>query len=347
MPHLKLPLEVILNVLDQLVGNYQERQPIFDPLSPVTKTLRALTLTSHSVYPVASRYLYRHCLYLNNCVSYACLRRTLCIDLGANHPQSLAYGQAGRQDELWNNANVLRYITAAFISPMKMFSAESTHSQPTPMVRLPQIIDLCNLIGATLKRLVLDMQPVYSPFSELENARFSQREANIFLGMPNLEELVASYDVPDYFRSPPPNLKRLAITIQDLHDVATRFCFSTSTLQTLVLLRPVELSAADINSLFSAYKGQSLDVVFVDVNPNHRTPKDTRNWTDGDTVRIWEADVPTSFYGDDDDLILCDNWIWTHAVKGTLWTQENRRMASWSEIQRRLAGPVHHIVDNA
>jgi hypothetical protein len=229
---------------------------------------------------------------------------------------------------------------------MKVVSANPEFERPTPMVRLPQIIDLCNIIGSTLRRLVLDMQPVYSPPSEIESVRLSQKDKNIFLQMPNLEELVASYDVPDYFRLPPPNLKRLAITIQDLHAVAMTFCFSVSSLQTLVILRPVELSAADINSLFSTYKGQSLDVILVDVNSNHRTPKGTRDWIAGDTVRIWEADVPTSFYGDDNDLILCDNWIWTHAVKGTLWTQDNRRMASWSEIQRRLAGPVHHVIDN-
>ena len=346
MSELKLPLEVILNILDQLVETPNGQQPIFDPSSTVTKTLRALTLTTRSIYAVASRYLYRHCLYLNNCVSYARLRRTLGIDLGGNHPQSLAYGQAGRNDNLWNDAKVARYISSAFVSPMKVVNANPECERPTPMVRLPQIIDLCNIIGSTLKRLVLDMQPVYSPPSEIESVRLSQKDKNIFLKMPNLEELVASYDVPDYFRLPPPNLKRLAITIQDLHEVAMRFCFSVSSLQILVILRPVELSAADINSLFSSYKGQSLDVILVDVNSNHRTPEGTREWTAGDTVRIWEADVPTSFYGDDNDLILCDNWIWTHAVKGTLWTQDNRRMASWSEIQRRLAGPVHYVMDN-
>lgn len=347
MPPSILPPEVILNVLDQLVGTPYGRQPIFDAASPITKTLRALTLTSRTMYAVASKYLYSHCLYLNDCVSYACLRRTLGIDLGSNHPQSLAYGQAGRNDELWHDAKVLRQIQSAFISPMKTFSEDTKNTRETPMVRLPQIIDLCTIIGATLKRLILDMLPVYSPHSEVEKVRSSQKETNIFLGMPNLEELVASYDVPDYFRSPPPNIKKLAITIQDLHDIAMDFCFSVSSLQTLVVLRPVELSAVDINSFFFAYKGKSLDIILVDVNSNHRTPKDTRDWNDSDTVRLWEADVPTSFYGDDDDLILCDNWIWTHAVQGTLWSQENRRMASWSEIQRGLTGPVHHILDDA
>lgn len=233
-----------------------------------------------------------------------------------------------------------------FLSPMSILSADLDNDRSVYAVGLPQIVDLFNIIGATLKRLILNAQPIHFSLSEIENARFLHRAMNIFPGMPHLEELVASYDVPDYFGLPPPNLKKLAITTQDLHDVAMRFCFSVSTLQILVILRPVELSAADINNLFTAYKGQSLDIVLVDVNSNHRTPKDTRSWNESDTVRIWEVDVPTSFYGDDDDLILCDNWVWTHAVKGTLWTQEKRRMASWSEIQRRLAGPVHQIMDD-
>lgn len=126
-----------------------------------------------------------------------------------------------------------------------------------------------------------------------------------------------------------------------------RFCFSISTLQDLVIHRPIEFSAVDINNLFAAYKGPALDVVLVAVNSHHRTPSDTRDWSDDDTVRIWEADVPNSFYGDDDDLTLSDNWIWAYGIRGTLWTQNNRRMASWSDIQRRLSGPVHHLLDGS
>lgn len=347
MPAATLPPEVILNVLDQLIGIPFEQRPIFDAASPVTKTLRSLTLTSRKMHAVASRYLYRHCLYLNDCISYSCFRRTLGIELGSNHPPTLPYGQAGRNEILWSDAKVERRIQSAFISPMKTFSEHSKYTRDALMVRLPQILDLCSIIGTTLKKLVLDMLPVYSPRSEVEKVRFTQKETDIFLGMPNLEELIASYDVPDYFRSPPPNIKRLAITIQDLHDIAMHFCFAVSSLQTLILLRPVDLSAADIDRIFSAYKGNSLDVVLVDVNSNHRTPKDTRDWTGDSTVRIWEADVPTSFYGDDDDLVLSDNWIWTHAVQGTLWNQKHRKMASWSDIQRRLVGPVHYVLDDA
>lgn len=334
-----LPLELFLNVLDQLIATSGSLQSIaFGPASHITRTLRALTLVSRNIYTIATRYLYSYCLYLNSCTNYTRLRRTLGLNLGY-HPQALKYGEAGRNDELF--ANTPRYITSAFISPMK----SDKDCNATPMVRLPQVIDLCKTIGSTLKRLALDLQPIYASASEVEQVRPHLSENNIFLHMPNLEELVASFNVLDYFPYAPPNLKRLAITFQELKDTQLDFCFSTSSLQTLVFIRPTELLSSDIETVFTSYKGHSLDVILVDVNSNHRTPAGTRTWNSDDTVKIWELDVPTSFYGDEDELILCDDFIWTHGVSGALWSQSKRRMASWAEIQRRLAGPVHLIMD--
>ena len=222
---------------------------------------------------------------------------------------------------------------------------ETERAPYTPSVRLKHIVSLFRTIGPTLKRLILDMQPIYSPWSEAQDS-VSRCNTHVFVSMPKLEELVTSYDALDHFHVPPPNLKRLAITVDNMHRVTMRFCFAASALERLVLLRPKELSAVDIDRLFAAYKGQSLDVVFVDVNSNHRTPPDTRDWTDEDAVRIYEADVPMSFYGDEDELILCDDWIWRSAVEGTLWSlEEKRRMTSWKEVQRRLAGPVHQVIN--
>jgi hypothetical protein len=334
-----LPLDLLLLVLDQLVGTCNCLQPIaYGPSHVVTQTLRNLTLVSRNIYPVASKYLYSYCLYLNNCTNYTRLRRTLGLNLGS-HPQVLKYGESGRNDQLF--ADMPRYITSAFISPMKT----KQDGDATPLVRLPQIIDLCRVIGLTLKRLAIDLQPVYTVASEIELVKPHLSEQNIFLHMLSLEELVVSYDVLEYFPYAPPNLKRLAVTFQELRDAQIDFCFSTSSLQTLVFLRPPELMSSDIDLVFSSYQGKSLDVMLVDVNSNHRTPARTRGWNDDDIVRIWEVDVPTSFYGDEDELVLCDDYIWTHGVNGTLWSQDKRRLASWEDIQRRLAGPVHLIMD--
>jgi hypothetical protein len=339
----RLPLELFLNVLDQLLGTSDGTHPIaYEQSNAITKTLRALTLVSHNTYLIASRYIYSKCIYLDSCTSYTRFRRTLGLNLG-NHPQALQYGEAGRNDELFTEAEIARHITSVFISPAEV--QRSIDGKTTPLVRLPQIIDLCGAIGHALKRLALDFGPIHATPSQVEMIRPHISENNIFLNMPALEELIVSYHVTSYFRFPPPNLKRLAITAQALGDIELDFVFSITSLEMLVFLRPTELNTLDIDALFDAYKGKSLDIVLVDVNSNHRTPREIRSWKNDDTVRVWEADVPVSFYGDDDELILCDNWIWTHGVNGTLWTQEKRRMASWEEIERRLAGPVHTIVD--
>lgn len=336
-----LPPELFLHVLDQLVGTRNGQQPIaYGPHHAVTQTLRSLTLVSRNIYQIASRYLYSHCLYLDDCTHYSRLRRTLCLNIGS-HPQALKYGEPGRNEPLFANADPPRYITSAFVSPLQT----SKDGIETPMIRLPQVIDLFKTIGPTLKRLALDLQTIYATASEIERVRPNLSENNILLHMPGLEELIASYNVVEYFPYAPPNLKRLAITFQEIKDPQLQFCFSTSSLQTLVMLRPPELLSRDLDLIFSSYTGKSLDVVFVDVNSNHRTPTGTRSWEEDDTVRIWEMDVPTSFYGDDDDLILADEHIWTHGVDGTLWSHGKRRMTSWAEIQQKLAGPIHLLME--
>jgi hypothetical protein len=153
--------------------------------------------------------------------------------------------------------------------------------------------------------------------------------------MPRLEELVCSFDVPDYFSHPPPNLKRLAITMKDMLELHWDFCFSISTLETLYFLRPYELCAAEIDEMYRRYRGHHLDIVLVDVHVNHVTPQRTRNWEETDRVTIWEMDVPRSHYRED-DMILCDGWIWLHGVQGTLWTQVKRRMTEWRVIEQNL-----------
>jgi hypothetical protein len=336
-----LPLELFLHVLDQLVGARDSLQPVaYRPSDTKSKTLRSLTLVSRSIHLIASRYLYAYCIHLNNHASYDLFRRTLGLDV-------LHRSQASRSTKLDHNNHLFavretpQYITSAFISPIGTRRASAI----PPPVRVRQVIDLCNIIGLTLKRLVMNLLPMCTATSDTEAVGRRFHENNIALSMPHLEELVTSHDILDFFTVAPPNLKRLAVTYRGVNDVRMKFCFSMSSLEMLVYLRPPELSAQDIDSIFSSYKGTGLDVILVDVNSNHRTPTGTRDWGGDDVVKIWEVDVPTSFYGDEDELILCDDFVWAHGENGTLWNQNKRRMASWAEIRRRLDGPVHMIMD--
>jgi hypothetical protein len=326
-----LPVELFLTVLDQLVSTRDGWLPIaYEPSHAVTKALRALTLVSRTAYLCASRYLYTNCLYLNDIARYSHFRRTLGLHLG-NHPLALETCPAVRNEELFRN--IQQHVVSMFISPFRTDSCGRT-----PRVRLPQVVDLCLTVGPTLKRLAIDFNPVYVPASEQVLITPSSR--SIFLHMPHLEDLICSYDTLDYFRYPPPNLKRLAVTANDMDPCHLDFYFMVSSLETLFLLRPKTLEAKHINELFNRYNGMHIDIVFVDVNSNHFTPDYTRDWTSEDRVTIWEIDVATSFYGDEEDLVLCDSWIWTHGVKGDLWNQDKRRMRSWSEIEGSLAEPA-------
>ncbi|KAF2705088.1 hypothetical protein K504DRAFT_388926 [Pleomassaria siparia CBS 279.74] len=327
-----LPIELFLQVLDQLVGTRDGRLPIaYAPSHSTTKALRALTLVSRHCYIVSSRYLYAHCLYLNTCTSYAQFRRTLSLELSSYHPQALQYGEAGRNERLFDKADIPRHITSLFLSPHKLQAC----GNETPMARLPQIIDLCGVVGPMLKRLAIDLQPVYATISEV--LRMKPQTEGIFKTMSNLEELICSFDVVDYFPHPPPNLRRLAITSQGLRsDTLKHFCLGIESLESLFLLNYPDMEAADVDGLFENYQGRHLDVVLVDVNANHRTPKGTRTWTDEDKVSIWEVDAPKSYYGDEDDLTLCDGWFWMHSVWGTLFGIEKRRMECWSKVKERL-----------
>ena len=326
-----LPLELFLNCLDQLVGGQDGRTPVaYEPSHEIAKTLRALTLVSRTTYKFASRYLYARCLCLNDATRYTHFRRTLGLNLGL-HPLAPEYGRAIRNEELFNEVEAQRHITSLLISPGKSAHCKLIH---TPRVRLPQIVDLCTAIGFALKRLAIDLTPVYIPHSELMGIM----PPNIFLQMPNLEELICSYETTAYFSVPPPNLKRLAITANEMTSFNLDFYFMQSSLEQLYLIRPKNLTARQIDELFSRYKGRYLDVVFVALNKNHATPGGTRNWTPEDKVGIWEADVPTSFYGDEDDLVLSDSWIWTHGVRGDLWQQKTRRMLDRVAIANILGG---------
>ncbi|KAF2874689.1 hypothetical protein BDV95DRAFT_458042, partial [Massariosphaeria phaeospora] len=325
-----LPLELFLNVLDQLVGTPTSQRPIaLPPTHSTTRTLRALTLVSRDIYPIASRYLYTHSLYLDTCQRYTLFRRTLALPLGNQHPLALPYNTPTRNEPLFAAADLPRHITALFVSPQKLLAAGAA-----PMVRLPQVIDLCARVGSSLRRLALDLQPVYSSYSEARAFKPHVADNQIFLGMPRLEELVCSYDTMDYFVLPPPRLKRLAVTSQGLNAVQQRFCFAVASLEVLVFIQGVDMEAAHIDMLFEAYHGRHLDVVMVELEANHRCPVGMREWTDEDRVTVWEADV--GYRSDEDDLLLCDNWIWANGVAGTLWGCEKRRKGASRESQMQL-----------
>ncbi|KAF2653693.1 hypothetical protein K491DRAFT_694525 [Lophiostoma macrostomum CBS 122681] len=332
-----LPMEIFLMILDQLVGTRNGTLHVaYPPSDPITKTLRALTLVSRATYLSASRYLYTHCIYLDTVTRFTHFRRTLGLPIPPSHPCALPYGQARRNDELFKNAHSNQHMTSVFLSPQR-----TPQCDPAPMARLSHVTSFFSVIGPTLVRLVMDLQPIYAPYSEVEALVSHIPAHNLFASMTSLEELVCSFDTLDYFsQTPPPNLKRWAVTMQGETPNMLSFASNIASLETLMFLRSPKMTSESVDDIFDAFSDfgaerlAPLDLVLVDVSANHGTPRGTRDWTDEDAVRIWEVNVPKSYYGDEDDLILCDGWIWENAVRGTLWESEKVRMKSSSEVRR-------------
>lgn len=301
-----LPRELLIIIFDELVITRSGKQPVAYATSSVTtKTLHALTLVSRHTHAVASRYLYAYCLNLDTSASFNRFSRTFGIPLGPD--QKVDHLECYRDEEF--SAQMSKHISSLVISPR-------TESYK---IQLSEIMNLFTTVGSTLKRLVLDFDHISPKMCECT-----------FDGMPQLKELITRYHIGIFFPDLPPNIKRLAVSdTSSLFDHRS-FSFSNPSLETMVMFRPRNLDDWFIERLNTFYEGQSLDVVLVDVNSNHGPPKGEWAWEDDDRVRIWEVDVPTSFYGDSSDFSLCQDFIWQHGIAGTLWDQDMRRMSSTS-----------------
>lgn len=336
-----LPAELFLNVLDQLVQTRDGHGSVPYPQSDgVTKTLRSLTLVSRGIYPIATKYLYSTHIWLGSPATFS----GFCTTLELNRQrQTLTDDKTAQHNKGFAQFDLSQYVTSVYISPLE--TGKVNGNRWTPAVGLPAIVDLCHSLSSTLKRLHLNSSPIVTLFKCMKKTGLEDIDRNMFARMLRLEELMISHDVIGYFQRPPPNLKRLAVAGDFFGHLESVFCLSLPSLETLVLFRPVELTASMIETFFDSYRGKSLDIILFENNFNHRTPEGTREWRSNDAVRIWEADVPLSFYGDDEPSVLCDQWMWNQGIAGTLWSQTQRRMMSWAEIQRRLAGPIHSIMD--
>jgi hypothetical protein len=336
-----LPAELLLNVLDQLLETSDGYRPVAHRQSDiVTKTLCSLTLVSRSVYPIAAGYLYANCAWLDGPSTFARFCATLGLGHQHQHLTPANHGTVHNYQKLAAHG-LSRYVRSVYISPIQ--TAQPCEGDETPSTGLPTIISLCNNLGSNLKKLHLNLSPIVVMWDHEERKGSPIMHQNMLLPMLCLEELIINYEIIFYLLHPPPNLKRLAISAYIHADLDCSSFLSSPSLEKLVLTRPVTLEASDIDAFFDSYRGKSLDVIYVTINVQHGTPVGTREWETDDTVRIWEADVPL-FYKNSREP--CDDWLWDHGVAGTLWDKTQRRMTSWAEIQRRLAGPVHLILEN-
>ncbi|EOO02419.1 hypothetical protein UCRPA7_2030 [Phaeoacremonium minimum UCRPA7] len=196
------------------------------------------------------------------------------------------------------------------------------------------IRELFYLVCGSLRRLVIDM-PLRSlyPADDHLNVRKTLREG--FSTLTKLEEFVSVRDEL-YLRVYErewlieeaevwtlwPALRRLALYNVDADEQFWGRVAGMPKLETLILTRADGMQETCIKSSYFAATQRPIDVLIVNVSTEHPREIPRWAWQDVDPqmkMQVMVYDVPTSFYGDEDYITLCQDWVKAAALRGTLW----------------------------
>ena len=114
-------------------------------------------------------------------------------------------------------------------------------------------------------------------------------------------------------------LRTLALYNQDVS--TPRFWLGLARLaylETLVLTRSDGLEEVDMKREWSKYcgdKDRGLSVLLVNVQSQHRVPLGKAGWSEEDKVTMKEVNVPVSYYGDENEIDLCQEWVKRRMLK--------------------------------
>lgn len=322
----RLPPEVLLRVAE-LVLPPPSREPIAHrPSSAETRTLVALTLTSRTFYPLAIQLLHTHCLYIESAPR---LRRLLTSLSTPPLPSLLAH----------RPPTLRRCLTSLFLSPFgatldDLPVASWTH-------------ELLALAAPHLRRLVVDM-PLRTLYPEDDHLGVRPVLRRAFDQLEAIEECVSVRDelylAEDWgwVLQPLPwgrwhGLRRLALYNQDVG--SGRFWDAMAKvpgLEKLVLTRADGLADVDLWMAREGWRGSETECLLVDVESGHsllygEKARKARRLTeatsgaeevvraDRDAVTVQRYNVPVSYYGDENEIELCQEWVKDAAIRRVLW----------------------------
>ncbi|KAE8441556.1 hypothetical protein EG329_004675 [Mollisiaceae sp. DMI_Dod_QoI] len=312
---LSLPLEIILNIIDFVVSSSKPLPIALVRTLPTTRTLLSLTLTSRAIYPLARRLLYTHCMYISNSQKLALLLRTL---------TTLSQRSQSAQDPLPS-------ITSLYLRPFAGSYVELNKARA--------IKQLLNIVGPTLRRLVIDM-PLRSLYPEDDSDGIRPVLRSAFLDLPALEEFCSVRDelyLATEARFPPheppvwslwPKLKKLALYNQDITADFLRGIRKLHNIETLVLTRSDGLYETDLkqtwkNQFDDEGEVRSLDILLANVESDHPPLIGEDRWNEDDRLKVRILNVPISYYGDEDSIVACQQYVKRKFLSGepvTNWT---------------------------
>jgi hypothetical protein len=322
--HPFLPLELIHCIIDFIPLAGDNAKIAYEPSHSITKTLLALTSTSRTIYPAARRLLYTHCLYIDSPWRLQRLLISLSAYIGGpagSHPRSF----------LESEPPTIHHGTSLYLCP---FPEDTINDLSTAQA----VYDLLTILAPTLHRLVIDI-PLRSLYPAQDSQGIRRLLRNGFAQLTSLEmfcstrdELFLScsiswpiYPIEVNVWSLWPNLKTLALYNCDLS--SQRFwgdMGKMKKLEILVLTRADSVQDVDLKAVWNEIgnEHQSVTMWFVDVDGGHGIPETVKEPKEDDKVRIKIECVPTSYYGDEDVIELCQDWVKRLALR------------DWSGFQR-------------
>ncbi|KAI3392817.1 hypothetical protein diail_5166 [Diaporthe ilicicola] len=342
----KLPLELIFSVIASLLG---DRRTIHNQSHSSTKALLTFTLVCRATYPVATNYLREQCVFIDNDRRLRELIHT--VEVTKHRVQ----GYSGAGTDIPKSLSIqpgtsLRPIAGLYLSPF----GQTIDNQPTAI----WIRELFCLIHPTLRRLVVDI-PLRSlyPADDHLNVRKTLRDA--FSLLTGLEELVSVRDElyldllePEWRTEKEaavwtmwPKLRRLALYNADADERFWKSVREMGELETLVLTRADGLESTCMKTeYFGIAPGnvagddtghvvdegpalpRPLKVVIANISNNQPNYLAGRwKWDKVDpnnVIKVMTYDVPTSFYGDENPIYLCQAWVKMAALRGEIWEWE-------------------------
>ncbi|KAE9362841.1 hypothetical protein N431DRAFT_357997 [Stipitochalara longipes BDJ] len=311
-----LPADIILCIIDFVVPSNTNGPLAYEASHTITKTLLALTRTARIIYPAARRLLYTHCLYIDSPRRLRCVIESLTAYFADTSTAQLS---------LTRTHSTALHATSLYLSP---FLNDTIEELPTAQ----DVYNLLTILGPILRHLVIDM-PLRSLYPEDDDLGIRRILHDSFAPLTSVElfcsardELFLSYDKDWHtYRTRVnvwslwPKLKTLALYNCDLtSETFWRDIGALDILETLVLTRADGVREVDLRREWSRCgKGdKKLTVWFVDVDGGHGIPETIEEPKEGDKITIKVGCVPTSYYGDEDEIDLCQNWIKRAALKG-------------------------------
>lgn len=329
----RLPLELIFQVIASLV---RDTRTILRPSNPATKALLAFTLVCRATSPVAANLLRHHCVYIDNDRRLRDL--IYCVETTIKSP--------------------LRPITTLFLAP---FPRNHLDDQPTALwvrelfclvhpslTRLVIDMPLRSLYPASDHLSVRKtLRDAFSLLTSLEE--FVSMRDELYLDVLEPEWRPVGQGKETQVWSLWPKLRRLALYNVDADDHFWRAVRRVEGLLTVVLTRTDGLETACIKTEYlgigtagsaatataaaaaaaadaDGSQARPLKVVLVNVEndqPSHLAGRWKWDKTDpGNLVHVSKYNVPTSFYGDEDVIELCQEWVKTAAIRGDIWEWE-------------------------